>query len=83
MTEKQKEIEIGLLDFVRENIVAKGVKIEADDVLKDIGVDSYSVIEMVLFIERKYGVTLPEDKLLPDNLKTVRALAACTVSIME
>ena len=83
MTEKQKEIEIGLLEFVRNNIVAKGVEIEADDVLKDIGVDSYSVIEMVLFIERKFGVTLPEDKLLPDNLKSVRSLAACTVSMMD
>ncbi len=83
MTEKQKEIEAGLLEFVRNNIVAKGVEIEAEDVLKDIGVDSYSVIEMVLFIERKFGVTLPEEKLLPKNLKSVRSLAACTVSMID
>lgn len=83
MNEKQKEIEVGLLEFVRNNIVAKGVEIEADDVLKDIGVDSYSVIEMVLFIERKFGVTLPEEKLLPENLKSVRSLAKCTVEMMD
>lgn len=83
MTEKQKEIEFGLLEFVRNNILAPGLEVEADDVLKDIGVDSYSVIEMVLFIERKFGVTLPEEKLLPENLKSVRSLSKCTVEMMD
>jgi acyl carrier protein len=81
--ENQERIEKELLDFVRQNIVAPDVNIEADTVLVDIGVDSYSVIEMVLFIERCFGVSLPEEKLLPANLKSVEALARCTAELME
>ena len=82
MAATQPEIEQALENFMRENVVAKGVDITPDTVLRDIGVDSYSVIEMVLFIERQYGVVLPEEKLLPENLKSVRALAACTAEMM-
>lgn len=79
----QSEVEEALLEFVHQNIVAPGVRVAASDVLKDIGVDSYSVIEMVLFIERRFGVSLPEEKLLPANLKSVEALARCTVEMKE
>lgn len=79
----QSEVEEALLEFVHQNIVASGVQVAAGDVLKDIGVDSYSVIEMVLFIERRFGVSLPEERLLPANLESVEALARCTVEMME
>lgn len=82
MAVTQQEIEKALENFVRENVLAKGVAITPETMLRDIGVDSYSVIEMVLFIERQYGVVLPEEKLLPENLKSVRALAACTAEMM-
>jgi acyl carrier protein len=80
---QQSEVEEALLEFVRANILAPGVSVNAGDTLKDIGVDSYSVIEMVLFIERRFQVTLPEEKLLPANLKSVEALARCTVEMMD
>ena len=78
----QAEVEQALEEFVQGNVLAKGVHIEPESLLRDIGVDSYSVIEMVLFIERRFGVVLPEDQLVPENLKSVRALAACTVKMM-
>ena len=76
MSYEQEEIESALIEFVRDNVVAKGVKIEPESVLREVGVDSYSVIEMVLFLERQFGVVLPEEKLIPENLKSVRAMAA-------
>lgn len=77
MAHNPAEIEAALLQFAREQILADGVDIACETVLRDIGVDSYSVIEMVLFLERKFGITLPQSKLLPENLKSVKALAAC------
>jgi acyl carrier protein len=81
-TEKLTEIETELLAFAKESILAKGINIQADTVLKDIGIDSYSVIEMVLFIERKFGVVLPESMLIPDNLKSINALSKATLQMI-
>lgn len=82
MPELQQEVERALEEFVHGNVLANGVQIKPETLLRDIGVDSYSVIEMVLFIERRFGVVLPEEQLVPENLKSVRALAACTVKMM-
>lgn len=73
----QQELETALLAFVKENIVSPDVELHADTVLRDVGIDSYSVIEMVLFLERKFGITLPVEKLLPENLASVETLALC------
>ena len=70
------DIEYELLQFAKTNILAKGVELDVNSALKDLGVDSYSVIEIVLFIERKFGVVLPESDLIPDNLKSIKALAS-------
>jgi len=77
MSYEQEEIESALIEFVRDNVVAKGVRVEPESVLREVGVDSYSVIEMVLFLERRFGIELPEEKLIPENLKSLRALAVC------
>lgn len=83
MAADQSEIEATLIAFLQESIVAEGVRIQPETILRDIGIDSYSVIEMVLFIERRFGVVLPEEKLIPGNLKSVRALALCTAEMQE
>jgi acyl carrier protein len=64
--------------FISANILAEGVKVENDTILSNIGVDSFSVIEIILFIERKFGVIIPDESLVPENLKSVGALADCT-----
>jgi acyl carrier protein len=67
-----------LCRFISTNILAEGVTIDKDTLLTNIGVDSFSVIEIILFIERKFGVVIPDEDLIPENLKTVSALAKCT-----
>lgn len=76
MAHSNETITQALLAFVRESILAEGVAISADSNLRDVGIDSYSVIEMVLFIERQFGIVLPEEKLVPENLQSVSALAS-------
>lgn len=79
----QSEIEAALITFLQESVVAEGVQIAPETVLRDVGIDSYSVIEMVLFIERRFGVVLPEEKLIPENLQSVRALARCAAEMQD
>jgi len=64
-----------LKKYIEQNILAPDVKINADTNLQDAGIDSFSTIEIILFIERTYGVSFSDDKLVPENFKTLRALA--------
>lgn len=46
---------------------------ETDDLL-EAGLDSMGIMRLVLFIEDEFGVTLPDDELVPDNLRTLKSL---------
>ena len=69
-------------NYIEKNILAEGVQIAADTDLKQVGIDSFSTVEIILFIERKFGVAIPDDKLIPDNFKTLNALAAIVLELM-
>lgn len=61
--------------YIQKNILAQEVKLDAATDLKQAGIDSFSTVEIILFIERKFGVSIPDEKLLPENFKTLQALA--------
>jgi acyl carrier protein len=61
--------------YIENNILSADVKIDADTNLQQAGIDSFSTVEIILFIERQYGVVIPDEKLLPDNFKTLQALS--------
>ena len=68
--------------YIEKNILAEGVQIAAGSDLKQVGIDSFSTVEIILFIERKFGVAIPDEKLIPDNFKTLNALAAIVLELM-
>ena len=68
--------------YIEKNILAAGVQIAADTDLKQVGIDSFSTVEIILFIERKFGVAIPDEKLIPDNFKTLNALAVTVLELM-
>lgn len=70
-----KVIESDLLNFLEKNILAENVKITAEKTLRDVGIDSFSIVEIILFIERKYGFIIPDKHLVPDNFKSVQSIA--------
>ena len=77
------EIENELLLFIRTSVLDSGVSIEKDTAFRQLGIDSLSIIAIVLFIERKFGVRLPEEELVPENLGSVNAVAACCVRLLS
>jgi len=70
-----------ICSFISENLLAENVEINPDTVLSHLGIDSYSIIEILLFIERKYGVVIPEYRLTPENFKSVKSIADCALQI--
>ncbi len=65
--------------FVKENILDSSVSINNELSFKDLGVDSFSIIQVVLFIERKYDVVMSDKDLTPDNLESIKSLAKFTL----
>ena len=67
-----------MIEEVKE-LLANQLRIEAgsieDDanILDDLGADSLEVVEMLMTIESKYGITVPDDDV--PQLKTVRDVA--------
>lgn len=57
-----------------------------DQDLKDLGaedsllakglLDSLSILKTVTFVEESFGVTIPDEDVLPDHFESVRAIAA-------
>jgi acyl carrier protein len=68
--------------YIENNILAAAVQVDAETNLKQVGIDSFSTVEIILFIERRFGVSIPDEKLIPDNFKTIQALASTVVELM-
>ncbi len=66
-----------LCDFIQKNIISDDIEFNENSILKEIGVDSYSIVEILLFIERKFGIILPENLLNKDNLISAEAMSKC------
>ena len=72
---EENSIITGVRKFIETNILAPGIKLEEETNLQNAGVDSFSTVEIILFIERNYSIAIPDDQLVPENFKTLRSLA--------
>lgn len=70
-----------LCGFLREHIVAQGVALDADTPLSEMGVDSAALVEILLFLERRFDTAIPDAMLTRRNLESVASLARCAVSL--
>ncbi len=75
-----EQVESDLIQFLNTSILANEVELDAHMELKSLGIDSFSIVEIILFIERKYGVVLRDDQLLPANFKSVHSIAQLILS---
>lgn len=74
-----EEISRQLLTFIKTNIVDPKTEVNMDTPFSKLGIDSMTIIELVLFLERKFKITLPETELVPANFQSITTLAACAV----
>jgi len=60
--------------FIHGNfILDEGDPLKDEDSLLERGViDSTGVLELVAFIEQKYGITIEDEELIPENLDSIR-----------
>jgi acyl carrier protein len=63
--------------FLRSDLLDERIQITPNSSLIALGLDSVSLVTLVLFIESEFGVSVPDVALTPENLRTVEALAHC------
>lgn len=70
-----------LCAYLRERVLDKSVGLGPTTPFSEVGVDSMSVIELVMYLERKHGIELPESALQRKHLESAQALAECACSV--
>lgn len=65
-----------IITFLKNNILADGVVISAQSNLRESGIDSYSIVKIILFIERQYSYIIPDHLLKSENFDSVEKIAA-------
>ena len=72
-------IENDVRQFVTDNFLfgRKNVSLAGDDSLLEEGlIDSTGVLELVMFIENKFEISVADEDLVPDNLDSINCLIA-------
>lgn len=76
---KGAEMDVGsdVEGFIVEKITLDGEKIARDeDLLASDILDSMAIVELVSFLEARYGIQVSDDDLMPENFKTIDEIVA-------
>lgn len=66
------ELERDVRGFITENFILDGEDLAGDASLTQHGVlDSMGVLELIMFVEERFGVQVPDEDTLPENLDSV------------
>jgi len=79
MIDMNSTIESKLIRWIRDECMARDndVSLEVDTNLFEAGiVDSAGLLSFICFIEKEFGLTVPDEDLLPENFVTVSLIAS-------
>ncbi len=80
MDEMQKTI----LDYVKREYLEEDQEITVDTPLISSGiVDSFSMVSLKRFIEKKYNIAIPDDRATPQAFDTVNKICELVRAIQE
>ena len=76
-----KAIAAQLCEFARTNFVTDGADFDENSSLSHAGIDSFALVELLLFCEREIGVRVPDSHLTGNNLTSMATLAKCIAEL--
>ncbi len=66
------DLERDVRAFISDNFILDGDDLAGDASLTQQGVlDSMGVLELIMFVEERFGVKIPDEDTLPENLDSV------------
>lgn len=72
-----------MIDFIKENLIAEGIDLHKDSSLTALGLDSFSLIEILLFVERNFNTIVPIEELNREKTETVAAISTEVMHFMN
>ena len=76
---QKSQMQNEVLSFLSNQVNIPIEALNATEELKNTGLDSFQIIEMVLFIERKFGIVIPDHAYTPGNLRSVDSIVNCAM----
>ena len=80
-TTDPKTISEQLCQFARTNFVVEGATFDEHSPLAQAGIDSFALVELLLYCERVLGVRVPDSHLTGNNLTSMATLANCIAEL--
>lgn len=69
------DLERDVRAFILENFIVTNGDLGAGDSLTGNGVlDSMGVLELIMFVEERYGIKVPDEDTLPENLDSIERI---------
>ena len=66
-------------DYLTKRFLASGVTFNSTLPFGEFGIDSMTVVELVMYIEEEFGIVIPADQLTGNNLASLETLANCAI----
>ncbi|MFO8111306.1 MAG: phosphopantetheine-binding protein [Desulfosalsimonadaceae bacterium] len=68
-------IETALLDFVRREIYDPSLAVDANTHLIEAGLDSFSLLKILVFVEKKFNLRIPEAEINEERMCSVQNIS--------
>jgi acyl carrier protein len=71
-------LEVRITGLIRNVLVERSMErtVSTDDDLRDVGLTSLDMVNLVLLVEAEFDVRIPEGKITPANFRSIRAMSA-------
>jgi acyl carrier protein len=80
---RSAQIQSRLIEFLRREVFGPDTAISEDTDLIASGFDSFSLVNLLLFIEQTYGLWIPEREITESTFKNTRVLAGVVVRLLD
>jgi len=77
------DVEARLLEFLRGGMFSAETQLTEETDLIANGFDSLSLVALLVFIEKTYGLWIPQSEITETNLKNTRSLGAVVVRLLN
>lgn len=76
-------VQARLLEFLRGGMFSAETQVTVETDLIASGFDSLSLVSLLVFIERTYGLWIPQNEINETNLKNISTIAAVVVRLLN
>jgi D-alanine--poly(phosphoribitol) ligase subunit 2 len=72
----EDEVERVLSEFVTKDVLLRKEPLDRDEDVFAAGFDSLSLSRLLVFVEQRFGVAIPDEEVVVDEIATIATMAA-------